>query len=265
MDEIDKKSEDTRAYTFQLAMRQPQYLTDPVEFVERGSLDAYSVAREGLALGVVPFWTEGISPILLKWWSSERVPAVKASLVEHFSRFSDRSSDYKGLALEAYRSSGRDDALRAQIEIASGGTTLYAELQRYKRSEREREILPGLAGGATGMAAVSINSGGGPITIGQLGDHGTNFGELKTLVATKAPEGDQISEILKKTIADLEGIPPDVREEVSRSIKAEVVERKPGFVSRIGANLRRIAGVGANMGATAEKLVALAELWDRIQ
>lgn len=163
--QIGKQPENVRRWTNRLITKDGPGIAHRLDLLDERSKDVSAKAREGLAIGIRPLWTDGLDVIVLQWHSREQNATIRELLVEHIAAFSDKSDDYRDLARQIYDRSTTSSLLRDRILAASVGTEMYLDIRQELSSNRvstplllelPREI----------NVTQNFNTQGGPLSIG---------------------------------------------------------------------------------------------------
>jgi len=128
-DAIPNLRPNVQAKMYQLAAQRLPDLRQRLDLISLGSCEHSIEAREGLAKGVRHSYFEGLETAILPWLEQETTPAIRGSLVEHISEFSDECGPYLDKALQAY---DEEEGLRSRILLGAEGKPLYGQLKSQK-------------------------------------------------------------------------------------------------------------------------------------
>jgi hypothetical protein len=128
--EICEKGEDVRKYGYRLLAADDATAERYRELIAEASFDESGKAREGLAIGLLNAFCDGLEEITSEWISRESEQVVVDALLDHFVENSERCSAYKELARDAYREAGVGSILRAKLEARAEGKRIYSDFRR---------------------------------------------------------------------------------------------------------------------------------------
>lgn len=143
---VEKEPENVQAKLLELGASSIPDLTHRQEFIICGSNLSSTLAREGLAKGLIHSFHDGLEGVTLEWFRTEQEPRVTKLLAEHFARFSDRLPSYEEKAIEL---AGLGGDFKRHVLLGADGKPLMRKLQG--QNARQSDMFGALNDGTEGF------------------------------------------------------------------------------------------------------------------
>jgi len=129
--QIGSKPAGLRKWSYRLLTKTPDQVGQNLDFVQQVARFESSVkAQEGLALGLVDVWVDGLDFVTVDWIGRQPEERVENALLSHMARQSTRSPAYSEIVIKRFSEAAPDGLRRGQLMASAAGTPLYGELQR---------------------------------------------------------------------------------------------------------------------------------------
>lgn len=261
--DIEGLADNVRGWIYRLIAEHEATATKHLEYIEAGSEDPDSVARQGLSSGLATTYFDGLEEITMEWLPRETDPRVEQSLVEHMAAAVDKCVAYKEPVLRAYREAGAQSLLRARIEAASRDTLIYRELKLIEFQTENTDLLFDVAE-RLGPKMVTQNFHGNVGAVTGSGD--INLQTLQMLASTNLPEH------LRPALAAATNVAAQLPAELSsrgQALVQEAISRpeKSTFARLLeffkGAReaAETAAGAGAAVNSVVEQITSVMDLF----
>ncbi|PYE29921.1 CHAT domain-containing protein [Rhizobium sp. PP-F2F-G38] len=128
---IAKEEPNVQAKLLQLGAEREPDAKARHQLIHDGTFLESIEAKLGLAKGLTRTYYDGLEDLTLGWFDTEQDKAIRATIAEHFARFSDTCSPYEEKALEILEA---DPSLREHILFGAEGKALYSKIRTMNSS-----------------------------------------------------------------------------------------------------------------------------------
>jgi hypothetical protein len=211
---FDDYPPNVRSYAYRLYGSELEYSTLRHEMVLRGKDDTSDEARSGLARGIRDSFYDGLEPITLHWWGSEKNADVQKQIVDHFVRQSHRTESYAKLAIELYEDD-RHRRERERMEAMAAGSPLYLRFRKYSS---EQELGPLFR---EGNVTNTYNIGNFQSGVTSFGGNASNDGNVS--IELNEDNRQQAIKLLKEAAEVVGQLPASEESEVAEAEIAKAI------------------------------------------
>lgn len=219
-----------RKYGFRLLTADDVTAEQHRELIAEAAFDPDRKAREGLAIGLVHSYFDGLIDITLDWLAREPEASIKEALLDHFVAHSERSPVYEDGAKEAYRNAAAGSMLRAKLEARGEGKPIYREFRKIDLHGASADLF-GLQTGLFEAPTVNKTYNINAQNVGSVGDSARFEGGISQTSTTHI---EQVEGQLQALLGLLEnaGADPRVAEGKQLAVEAKAKPTK-GMVEKV--------------------------------
>jgi hypothetical protein len=123
--DIEQQPPNVRAWIFQLLGMRPNDAEEHLEYLRLGMEDPSAEARAGLASGLKNAYFDGLDPLMLDWFLTERDSSVRLNVLDHLVTQAHRCPNYEAIVLEVYEKEPR--ASRERMRANAAGTRIFGK------------------------------------------------------------------------------------------------------------------------------------------
>ncbi|MGF1620852.1 MAG: hypothetical protein ACFCUR_09580 [Rhodomicrobiaceae bacterium] len=251
---IEAMPANVRSWVFKLIGMDEDNAEANFEYLRLGSDDPQPEARLGLAEGLKDTFFDGLDPLVMDWLWSEHDDDVRAALVDHLIKQSDRSKAYNEAAVELYEHASES---RERMEAVAAGSKIYGRFKQISADPLPDFFLT-RDNSCIGAQVINIykvkNIHGKAVSIG--GDaaneentntyysaHNLNLIQSELLRAEELVQNSSISKVLKN--------------EASKAITAAKNEPNPGVLASVVDVLGRVKDGAKNVQGLGDALAGI--------
>lgn len=124
--QIENQPPNVQAKLLELGASQLSDSSEREHLIERGIFMESVIAREGLALGLLNKYYDGLEGVTINWFDTEKNSRVRELLAQHFGLNGNNNQRYFAKALQVF---DEDPSLRKRLLLGAEGTKLFSELK----------------------------------------------------------------------------------------------------------------------------------------